>query len=73
MEREQACPKCGYVTKCDSNFCKKCGTKLKAVCDCWLKKEPYNCGQSKCPGYRLFQLNKVTGQAASLQARNQSQ
>ncbi len=33
-------------------------TKLKEVCDCWIKKEPYNCGQEKCPGYRLFAVEK---------------
>lgn len=37
------------------NFCTKCGTKLKAECtNCWIRKEPYNCGRQKCPSYRLY-------------------
>ncbi len=48
------CPICGTRCGLQSNFCKSCGAKIRAVCDCWIKKEPYNCGQSKCPGYRLF-------------------
>lgn len=48
------CPVCGstQVSKQD-NFCTNCGTKLKLVCDCWVKKGSYNCNESSCPGYRL--------------------
>ncbi len=51
------CPKCGSVGE-QGNFCTKCYAKLRTVCDCWVKKEPYNCGQDKCPGYRLFVLEQ---------------
>lgn len=47
------CTKCGYINR-DSNFCTNCGTKLKEVCDCWIKKEPYNCGEEQCPSYRIY-------------------
>ncbi|WP_445297954.1 zinc-ribbon domain-containing protein [Flintibacter sp. HCN-6482] len=56
--REVECPSCRAKNPDRANFCKSCGTKLKEVCDCWIKKEPYNCGQEKCPGYRLFVVEK---------------
>mgnify|MGYP005805205265 CR=1 FL=1 len=46
---------CGQRITYNSNFCPACGRKLKELCDCWVKKEPYNCGQSICPGYRLYE------------------
>lgn len=49
------CPKCDREVPA-GNFCALCATKLKEVCDCWIKKEPYNCEQEKCPGYRLYVL-----------------
>ena len=49
------CPACEACCEADANFCRSCGAKIRGVCDCWIMKEPYNCGQSKCPGYRLFQ------------------
>lgn len=52
------CTSCRTENSDSANFCKLCGTKLKEVCDCWIKKEPYNCGQEKCPGYRLFAAEK---------------
>lgn len=52
------CNKCGF-TNSDANFCTKCGNKLQELCYyCWVKKQPYNCGEEKCPSYRLNQ--KVT-------------
>lgn len=48
------CKSCGAECGERANFCRKCGTKLREVCDCPIKKEPYNCGQEKCPGYKLF-------------------
>jgi predicted amidophosphoribosyltransferase len=48
------CRACGLISAQISNFCINCGTKLVKVCDCWVKKEPYDCGQEKCPGHRLF-------------------
>lgn len=47
------CPGC-WVENQNGNFCSKCGRKLKETCDCWVKKEPYNCGYDHCPGYRLL-------------------
>ncbi len=48
------CKKCNFRNSEDSNFCIKCGTKLKDICNCWIKKGPYNCGKKKCPSYRLY-------------------
>ena len=53
------CPHCGVQNESDANFCHMCSAKLREVCDCWVKKEPYNCGQDQCPGYRLFLENSV--------------
>ena len=50
------CPLCGTDNDIEANFCKGCGEKLKDFCNCWVKKEPYNCGQNLCPGYSLFLL-----------------
>lgn len=37
------------------NFSPFTGKKLNDVCpNCWVKKRPYNCGQEKCPGYKLL-------------------
>ena len=48
------CRKCRAKNQI-GNFCTECGTKLKEVCGCcWIKKEPYNCGEEKCPSYRLY-------------------
>lgn len=48
------CKKCKSENQ-DGNFCTNCGTKLKKECSyCWIKKEPYNCGERKCPSYRLY-------------------
>lgn len=46
--------KCGYKNSESANFCKKCGTKLKSKCNCWVLKKEYNCGSEKCPGYNLL-------------------
>ena len=48
------CKVCGTENEETANFCRMCATKLKTVCDCWVKKEPYNCGQDQCPGYKLL-------------------
>ncbi len=50
------CNECGAANPKEANFCKSCGSKLVKICDCWIKKEPYNCGQGKCPGYRLYTM-----------------
>lgn len=52
------CKACGHGNPEQANFCQKCGAKLREVCNCWIKKEPHNCGQDQCPGYRLFILEK---------------
>lgn len=54
------CPNCGNteITQGD-NFCIICGTKLRDICNCWVKKKDnYNCGESSCPGYGLFRIEK---------------
>lgn len=48
------CKTCGTENADSANFCRQCSAKLRAVCNCWIRKEPYNCGQDQCPGYRLF-------------------
>ncbi len=47
------CPACGSSVPA-GNFCAQCRHKLVTVCDCWVAKGKYNCGQIKCPGTRLF-------------------
>lgn len=54
QERGAACVHCGADNPAGANFCRICGKRLKSVCECWVKKEPYDCGQDQCPGYRLF-------------------
>lgn len=53
------CEACGKENKETANFCKYCGSKLKEVCNCWIKKDNYNCGESSCPGYGLFRLERL--------------
>ena len=48
------CLHCRSEIPDDSNFCPVCAAKLRELCSCWIKKKPYNCGQNKCPGYRLI-------------------
>ena len=49
------CPYCGSNrVKENDNFCGECGRKLKTVCNCWIKKGGYNCGEDSCPGRELF-------------------
>lgn len=52
------CDKCGTECSDNANFCNNCGRKLKTVCNCWIKKELYNCGADKCPSYKLFKMEK---------------
>ncbi len=47
------CNHCGHKNRDNANFCTKCGMKLNDICQCWVKKEPYNCNNKTCPGYRL--------------------
>jgi hypothetical protein len=50
--------KCGHINLKTSNFCGDCGRKLVEVCNCWVKKKPYNCGFEKCPGRDLGIMEK---------------
>lgn len=52
------CGSCGTENPQSANFCRRCSAKLRMVCDCWVKKQPYNCGQDQCPGYGLFKILK---------------
>ena len=56
---EIKCKSCGNKVQETDNFCGFCGTKLKEICDCWVKKGNYNCGEKNCPGYRLFLMEKL--------------
>jgi len=46
--------------KKNKNFDPKTGNKINPTCQfCWVKKkENYDCGFEKCPGYRLVLKNK---------------
>ncbi len=59
------CEACGAENTKDANFCRMCATKLNPVCNCWVKKEPYNCGQDQCPGHRLLLAEMAIDQAKS--------
>lgn len=54
------CPNCGNTEIAEeNNFCIICGAKLRDACKCWVKKKDnYNCGESRCPGYGLFRIEK---------------
>ncbi|QJU14126.1 zinc-ribbon domain-containing protein [Blautia pseudococcoides] len=53
------CPICGNENiEENDNFCKECGNKLKEECNCWLKKDSYNCKESSCPGYGFYRKMK---------------
>lgn len=53
------CKNCKGEVDDTANFCNHCGGKLVSMCNCWIKKEPYNCGFEKCPGYRLYSKLKA--------------
>lgn len=60
------CKSCGTLNHEDSNFCINCGIKLRDKCNCWVKKQDsYDCGESNCPGYGLFKLEKFKAQVIS--------
>ena len=48
------CPHCHAENPENANFCEECATKLRQICDCWVKKEPYNCGHSECHGRKVL-------------------
>ncbi len=42
----------------EGNFSHVTGEKINDVySNCWVKKQPYNCGYNKCPGYKLILTN----------------
>ena len=47
------CPNCNSDVE-NGNFCSACAWKLKDVCDCWVKKQPHDCGRDWCPGLELL-------------------
>lgn len=54
------CPNCKAIVQETDNFCKHCGKKIKKHCNCWVKKKDnYDCGESSCPGYKLFKVEKL--------------
>lgn len=59
------CKACGKECKDTANFCGKCAAKLSEVCNCWIKRKPYNCHQEVCPGYRLWIIEANQDQASS--------
>lgn len=53
------CPMCNALVSEKDNFCQVCGAKISTTCHCWVKgKDNYKCGESSCPGYRLFEIEK---------------
>nr|DAZ14928.1 MAG TPA: PROTEIN/RNA Complex, archaeal, ribosomal, 50S, protein.0A [Caudoviricetes sp.] len=48
------CRECGTECSDTANFCRHCGTKLRTVCNCWMKKGPFNCGLKTCPDWLEF-------------------
>ena len=49
------CQHCGNERiKEKDNFCGYCGKKIKTECNCWIKKDSYNCGEDSCPGLALL-------------------
>ncbi len=58
---DKKCPECKATVKETFNFCPKCGSKIETVCHrCWVKKQDsYICGETNCPGYDLFNIEKI--------------
>lgn len=58
------CKSCGKLVPETANFCGYCGEKIKEECVyCWVrKKDNYSCGESICPGYGLFRIEKLKAQ-----------
>lgn len=48
-----ACPHCNKLVK-KGNFCNQCGKKMVEICNCWVLRKQYNCGQDKCKGLNLI-------------------
>lgn len=72
--RKSRCAGCGTEYPESANFCKKCGKKLKAECDChWLHRK-FDCGMDKCPGARILVVlaRRAKDQADPLPAHSQN-
>ena len=57
------CPYCKNLIPEKSNFCPRCRKKVRKVCNCWVKKIPYDCGMDECPGYDLWIIEKRRGES----------
>lgn len=57
---ESTAPEVPVQEQYKDNFSTITGEKLSNTCpNCWVKGyKPYNCGFEKCPGYKLFTLEK---------------
>ena len=60
------CPRCGKFLPEGAKFCPYCRKKVRKVCKCWVKKMPYDCGMDKCPGYKLWMIEKKKEGAKSM-------
>ena len=51
-QENQICPTCGQENSPKANFCKKCATKLRNWCYCWVRgKQKFDCGEKECRGF----------------------
>ncbi|AAK79906.1 hypothetical protein BJV85_002046 [Clostridium acetobutylicum] len=59
-EIKQTAPEVKSQEQLEENFSSDTGEKLHDGCPkCWVKNnKSYNCGYDKCPGYKLFNLEK---------------
>ena len=64
------CKNCGKENREDANFCVSCSQKLRNVCNCWVKKMPYDCGLEKCPGLRLCMVKEDQQNSGTDRRRN---
>lgn len=68
------CPHCNFENEASSNFCGKCGTRLKRPCNCWVEKKVFDCGYDECPGFQLHYMKySKKAQAYPSEVRNQNQ
>lgn len=58
--KKEVAPEVPVQKQLEENFSSYTGEKLHDVCpNCWVKdNKSYNCGYDKCPGYKLFTLEK---------------
>lgn len=60
QEQLRICPSCKQSNKSDANSCENCRIKISGTCiNCWVRnRQLYNFKFDKCPGYKLFILEK---------------